>query len=319
MWASGRFGAMNIPRIGDEVVIEFLDGDPDRPLITGRLYNGDNMPPYELPARKTQSGIKSRSTKGGNASNFNEIRFEDEKGCEELHMQAEKDMSTLVKHDQSLTVGADRSMIVEGNRSATIKKDDAVTIEGEHHLTVTKAVTETFKDDHTLKVTGQQDLDVEKDKNEHVKLAYTLTTDKAFHLNQEATHLTFEGTNVTLDSAGVVTVKRGGATVSIDKADKVTVSSPSGVSLECGESKIELLPSGIAICRPNRHGNGGRQQARTGRFVGGHGQRVCEHRGRKRVQCYGQELFEAEHAIVSKSACGCFMLHSPTRSPLSVI
>jgi type VI secretion system secreted protein VgrG len=238
---------MNIPRIGDEVVIEFLDGDPDQPLITGRLYNGDNMPPYELPTRKTQSGIKSRSTKGANASNFNEIRFEDEKGCEELHLQAEKDMSTLVKHDQSLTVGADRSMIVEGNRSATIKKDDAVTIEGEHHLTVTKAVTETFKHDHTRKVTGQQDLDVEKDKNEHVKLAYTLTTDKAFYLNQEATHLTFEGTNVTLDSAGVVTVKRGGATVSIDKADKVTVSSPSGVSLECGESKIELLPSGIAI------------------------------------------------------------------------
>jgi hypothetical protein len=138
-------------------------------------------------------------------------------------------------------------MTVEGNRSATVKKDDAVTIEGEHHLTVTKAVTEIFKDDHTLKVTGQQNLDVEKDKNEHVKLAYTLTTDKAFHLNQEATHLTFEGTNVTLDSAGVVTVKRGEAKVSIDRADKVTVSSPSGVSLECGESKIELLPSGIAI------------------------------------------------------------------------
>jgi type VI secretion system secreted protein VgrG len=247
MWASGRFGAINIPRIGDEVVIEFLNGDPDQPLITGRLYNGDNMPPYELPANQTQTGIKSRSSKGGNVGNFNEIRFEDKKGLEELHMQAEKDMSTLVKHDQSLTVGADRSMIVEGNRSATIKKDDAVTIEGEHHLTVTKAVTETFKDDHTLKVIGQQHLDVEKDKNEHVKLAYTLTTDKAFQLNQETTHLTFEGTNVTLDSAGVVTVKRGGAIVSIDKTDKVTVSSPSGVSLECGESKIELLPSGISI------------------------------------------------------------------------
>jgi type VI secretion system secreted protein VgrG len=247
MWAGNRWGAIHLPRVGQEVVVEFLEGNPDRPLITGSVYNADNMPPYELPAKKTQSGIKSRSTKGGNASNFNEIRFEDEKGREELHMRAEKDMSTLVKHDQSLTVGADRSMTVEGNRSATVKKDDAVTIEGEHHLTVTKAVTEIFKDDHTLKVTGQQNLDVEKDKNEHVKLAYTLTTDKAFHLNQEATHLTFEGTNVTLDSAGVVTVKRGEAKVSIDRADKVTVSSPSGVSLECGESKIELLPSGIAI------------------------------------------------------------------------
>jgi hypothetical protein len=148
-------------------------------------------------------------------------------------------------------------MIVEGNRSATIEKDDSVTIEGEHHLTVTKAVAESFKDNHTLKVTGQQDLDVGKDKNEHVKLAYDLTTDERFRLNQGDTSFTFEGTNVTLHSAGIVTVKRGGATVSIDKADKVKVSSPSGVSLECGESKIELSPTGIAIAAQSVSATGG--------------------------------------------------------------
>jgi type VI secretion system secreted protein VgrG len=249
MWASSRFGAVNIPRVGDEVVVEFLDGDPDRPIITGRLYNGDNMPPYELPAKKTQSGIKTRSTKNGNASTFNEIRFEDEKGREELHLQAERDMTTLVKNDQTTTV--------EGNRTLTVTKDDVVTVEGTHQTTVTKSVTETFKDTHTLKVTGDQTIDVAQNKTEHVKLAYGLTTDKSFCLNQGATSLTFEGTNVTLDSAGVVTVKRGSARVSIDKADKVVVSSSSGISLECGGSKIELLPSGIAIAAQSVSAAGG--------------------------------------------------------------
>ena len=247
--AGNRWGAIHIPRVGQEVVVEFLEGDPDRPLVTGSVYNADNMPPYELPAKKTQSGVKSRSTKRGNASNFNEIRFEDEKGREELHFQAERDMSTLVKNDQTATV--------EGNRTLTVTKDETSTIEGAREITVTKAVTETLKDKHTRKVLGEQHLDVGKSKSEHVKLDYTLTTDKSFQLNQGDTSFTFEGTNVLLDSAGVVTVKRGAATVSIDKGDKVKVSSPTGVSLECGSSKIELLPTGIAITAESVTASGG--------------------------------------------------------------
>ena len=82
---------MHIPRIGQEVIVEFLEGDPDRPIITGRVYNNDNMPPYDLPSQKTQSGLKSRSSMDGNPGNFNEIRFEDLKGSEELSIHAEKD------------------------------------------------------------------------------------------------------------------------------------------------------------------------------------------------------------------------------------
>ncbi len=92
-WAGSQWGAIHIPRIGQEVIVDFLEGDPDRPIVTGRVYNGDNMPPYALPQNKTQSGIKSRSTPGGGPSNFNEIRFEDKKGGEELHVQAERDHS----------------------------------------------------------------------------------------------------------------------------------------------------------------------------------------------------------------------------------
>jgi type VI secretion system secreted protein VgrG len=120
MWADGRWGAMHLPRIGQEVIVRFLDGDPDRPIVSGSLYSADNMPPYELPGNQTQSGIKSRSSKGGAASNFNEIRFEDKKGAEELHVQAEKDMSTLVKHCQTLHVGVNRSIVVGNNEDIVV-------------------------------------------------------------------------------------------------------------------------------------------------------------------------------------------------------
>ncbi len=255
MWAGAKWGAIHIPRIGQEVIVDFLDGDPDRPIITGRVYDADNMPPYDLPANQTQSGIKSRSSKGGTASNFNELRFEDKKGQEELHLQAEKDMSTLVKHDQTLSVGVDRSIVVgndedthiKHNRQTTVDVNDDVIIGGSHDKTVTGAVTQIYGDDHMRKVDGDQLLVAEKNKTEHVKLAYTLTTDEMFQLNQDATSMTFEGTNVTLDSAGKITMMAGGATVMVDQAGMVTVMSPTGINLLCGGSGLSILPGGIAV------------------------------------------------------------------------
>jgi type VI secretion system secreted protein VgrG len=130
IWAGPGWGAMHIPRIGQEVIVEFLEGDPDRPIITGRVYNFDNKPPYKLPENKTQSGIKSRSTLGGGPDNYNEIRFEDKKGSEELHIQAEKDHSTLVKHNRSATVKADDSVSVGGGRSVHVTGNLSVTVDG---------------------------------------------------------------------------------------------------------------------------------------------------------------------------------------------
>ncbi len=255
MWAGAKWGAIHIPRIGQEVIVDFLDGDPDRPIITGRVYDADNMPPYDLPANQTQSGIKSRSSKGGTASNFNEIRFEDKKGQEELYLQAEKDMSTLVKHNQTLNVGVDRGIVVgndedthiKHNRQTTVDVNDDVVIGGSHDKTVTGAVMQIYGDDHARKVDGDQLLVAEKNKTEHVKLAYTLTTDEMFQLNQDATSMTFEGTNVTLDSAGMITMKAGGATVMVDQVGMITVMSPTGINLLCGGSGLSILPGGIAI------------------------------------------------------------------------
>ncbi len=144
VWAGAKWGAMHIPRIGQEVIVDFLEGDPDRPIITGRVYNGDNMPPYDLTANQTQSGIKSHSTKGGGPKNFNELRFEDKKGSEQVFVQAEKDLETLVKndeqrlvmHDRKTDIGNDETVSVGANRTETVGSNESITIGGSRSETV---------------------------------------------------------------------------------------------------------------------------------------------------------------------------------------
>jgi type VI secretion system secreted protein VgrG len=137
IWAGKNWGWMTIPRIGQEVVVAFLEGDPDRPLIIGRVNNADQMPPYALPDKQTQSGIKSRSSKDGGTGNFNEIRFEDQKGSEMFTVHAEKDMETTVEHDDTQTIQNDRMITVSGKHTETITKDTAITIDqGNHSLTL---------------------------------------------------------------------------------------------------------------------------------------------------------------------------------------
>lgn len=134
-WAGKGWGAVSIPRVGQEVVVSFLEGDPDRPLIIGSVYNADNMPPYSLPDNKTQSGIKSRSLSGA-TDDFNEIRLEDKKGSEELFLHAQKDMREEVEndhfvqidHDEKITIKNDQTEDITGNRTATVGKDDKLDV-----------------------------------------------------------------------------------------------------------------------------------------------------------------------------------------------
>lgn len=130
-WAGANYGAMHVPRIGQEVIVDFLNGDPDYPIITGRVYNALQMPPWELPANKTQSGIKTRSSIGGaggdgmksGAGDSNAIRFEDKKGAEQLWLHAQKDQLTEVENNEDKWVGNDRSKSVDGNETTTIGKN----------------------------------------------------------------------------------------------------------------------------------------------------------------------------------------------------
>jgi len=129
-WAGKEWGMIHHPRIGQEVIVDFLEGDPDRPIIVGRVYNGDQVTPYELPAHATRSAVKSQSSKGGTVKNFNEIRFEDKAGSEQLFVHAEKDMDRRVKNDLREYVGNQSSLIVAADQLEAVRGDKHGTVDG---------------------------------------------------------------------------------------------------------------------------------------------------------------------------------------------
>jgi type VI secretion system secreted protein VgrG len=136
--AGPGFGHIWIPRIGQEVIVDFLEGDPDRPMITGCVYNMKNMPPYKLPDNKAWSGIKTRSTMGGSEANYNELRFVDTKDSELYVMHGEKDMEITVNHDVNEIVGHDRTLQVKHDRIEQVQGDNHDTVKGESRWDVGK-------------------------------------------------------------------------------------------------------------------------------------------------------------------------------------
>jgi type VI secretion system secreted protein VgrG len=123
VWAGQQWGGIFIPRVGMEVVVDFLEGDPDRPLVVGCVYNGDNTPPYDLPGNKTMAGLKSNSSQGGNG--FNEFVFEDEKGKEKIRMHGEKDHQVVIRDTQTVTIGeAFTGQNGSASRNWTLKQGD---------------------------------------------------------------------------------------------------------------------------------------------------------------------------------------------------
>ncbi len=175
-WAGKNWGAIQIPRMGQEVIVSFLEGDPDQPIITGRVYNGDYMPPYGLPANATQSGVKSRSSKGGAEANFNEIRFEDKKGSEQLYIHAEKNQDIVVEASETHSVGANRKKTigndetteVKANRTEKVGADEKITIDGSRTekvgvnetITIAADRTESVGANESVTVTGNQTITV---------------------------------------------------------------------------------------------------------------------------------------------------------------
>lgn len=137
-WAGSNFGAMHLPRIGQEVLVDFLNGDPDLPMITGRVYNAINMPPWSLPDNASQSGVLTRSTKGGSEATANALRFEDKKGEEEVWLHAEKDQRIEVEHDESHWVGNDRSKTVDHDETVQIGRDRTENVVRNETITIGK-------------------------------------------------------------------------------------------------------------------------------------------------------------------------------------
>jgi type VI secretion system secreted protein VgrG len=229
VWAGGRWGAMHIPRIGQEVIVEFLEGDPDRPIITGRVYNGDNKPPYDLPANQTQSGLKSRSTKGGNPDNFNELRFEDKKGEEHVYLQAEKDYQIYVKHDESRKIDNDRFKEVLKNESVKVGVDRTEEVGANETITIGADQTITVHANQTLTVDANQTIGVLGQRTESVAKTETVSIDLA------RTHTV--GGSDTLSVALAQTISVDGArSVSVGKDQSVDISGNHSLSVSKNET-----------------------------------------------------------------------------------
>jgi type VI secretion system secreted protein VgrG len=211
-WAGKQWGTIHIPRIGQEVVVSFLEGNPDRPLIIGSVYNADNMPPYALPANMTQSGIKSRSHKGGGAAHFNEFRFEDKKGSEEVYLHAEKNLKEMVENDHLVDIGNDEIENIKGNRTHTIDKDEKFEI----------------KQNRTHKVGQEDKLDVGANATTSVKQKYKLTAGTEIELVTGAS-------SIKMTAAGDITIKGVNVTIEASMAlkaeGKMTVDIKAGIAM----------------------------------------------------------------------------------------
>jgi type VI secretion system secreted protein VgrG len=166
-WAGPGWGGLFIPRIGHEVIVEFENGDPDRPMVTGRVYNGSAPPPVALPSNKTRSTVRTASSPGGGSGN-NELRFEDKAGSEEVYLHAQKDLNMTVendkkqtiKGDETLEVKKDRTREIQGNQTLVVKKNDDSTVEMVQHTTVNGNRSTTVGGNHSESVAGNQQITV---------------------------------------------------------------------------------------------------------------------------------------------------------------
>ncbi|MFP6562193.1 type VI secretion system Vgr family protein [Paraburkholderia sp. B3] len=205
-WASKRFGMQFMPRVGDEVVVSFVDADPDRPLITGSVYNGANLPPYTLPDNQTQSGIKSNTSKGGGG--FNELRFEDKQDSEEVFLQAQKDLNANVLNDAAWTIGHDETSTIKNARTHTVKEgDDTLTVEQGNRSVTVKTGDETvdIKGARTVKAGGNETRTVGGDLAQTVTGNMTLTVDGNLTIKVSGTLTLQSGGNLSAKSDGSIT------------------------------------------------------------------------------------------------------------------
>ncbi|WP_286222926.1 type VI secretion system Vgr family protein [Marinobacter apostichopi] len=207
-WAGGQYGFVALPRIGHEVIVSFLDGDPDQPIITGRTYHATNKPPYALPEHKTRTTLKTQTHKGEGS---NELRFEDEADKEQIYVHAQKDLDLLTEHNRTEVIKNDSHLTVENHRFSHIKGNAHRTIDGEKRMQTGK--------DHSFSVAGTLRLKA-----------------GAAWLNEAGTELHIKaGQKAVIEAGAELTLKAGGSFVKID---------PSGVAL--GGAAIKMNAGGAA-------------------------------------------------------------------------
>jgi len=285
-WAGGGFGGVQIPRVGDEVVVDFLNGDPDEPIVTGRVYSGEKMPPGGLPGSATQSGLLSRSSPGGTTEHANAFRFEDKKGAEQLWMHAERNFDAETEADHTLsvgnnhthTVGNDETMQVKNNRQRSVGQNETVNIGknrvaqigvdethevgGNRTRTVGKKETVTIASDREATVGGSHTESVTHAKTETIGEGKTLNVGQMYQTTSQdmktlvaSAHTEEIGTRTsTIAKAHTHTVGgehtvNVGANHTTNVQHQVTVNAGDQLSLVCGMSSIVMKSDGTITIR----------------------------------------------------------------------
>jgi type VI secretion system secreted protein VgrG len=222
-WAGKGWGAQFLPRVGTEVAVAFVDGDPDRPIVLGGLYNGRDTPIYAV-ADKTKSGIRTRSSLKGSTKQFNELTFDDKAGSELIFVHAEKDMFTEIENNQTLTVDNCRMVTVKQNETVEIQNNQTITVTQDRGITVSK---------------GNSTFDVAQGN-------HTVTIDQG---NQSVTISQGNSTFEVSQGNHTDTIDQGNYTINVN-AGQMSITAKQSLSLTVGQSSIQLSPSGITVSAP---------------------------------------------------------------------
>ena len=230
---AGRlWGAIHIPRIGQEVIVDFLEGDPDQPVITGMVYNADQMPAYKLPDHKTKSGYKSYSSPGGGG--FNEIRFEDKKGKEQVFVHGEKDLDIRVKNDRREWIGNDRHLIVKRDSYRQVERDEQVKVTRDYIEATLRDRHVTVLGKETVTITGSRSLCVQGDVIEEYKGSHSRLTSKNVYLS---------GDQVVIEAKSGLCIKTGGNFINVDTSGVTIVGTI--VNINSGGAALNGSPGSL--------------------------------------------------------------------------
>ena len=256
-WAGKHYGAIYIPRVGHEVVVSFLEGDPDQPLITGRVYNADQLPPWTLPDNATQSGILTRSTKDGNYSNANQIQFEDKKGHEALNIHAERNLSMSVEVDASHSVGHDESTVVSNAQTIVVDKGQRKVfvnqagedyyVKGPRNVFNQGKTVDQVKEGHDSFVTGLRAEYVDGDRKSFVSGQYQFKSTKAYF--EVGPEFVVNGVDFAFNPTGKSFFFTGGDHTA--KAANFTFFSPGNMSFTCNNFNRTIFQGNDTVLGPN--------------------------------------------------------------------
>jgi type VI secretion system secreted protein VgrG len=261
-WAGKGWGAISIPRIGQEVIVDFLEGDPDQPIITGRVYNSDQTAPFDLPAKKMVSGIKSNTHKG---TGYNELTMDDTAGNELINTHAQYNMTTVVEHDDSQTIRNDRTIKVDGTHTETITKDTKITIKSGtyNHDVAGNTATYHVSADLTENYDANQTSTIGSNRTASVGSNDKLSIGSNQEVSVGANVKVSAGANAEYAvgaqhklTIGATSETSAGASYKISVGAAVIEMTPASIKISCGGASIELTPASVAVTAPTVSLNG---------------------------------------------------------------